>query len=141
MIYKNMDITKIDFKPLIEFARVSDEGFAQLLKVIQPYVMNKATYFLDSEHDAEDVYQMVSLKLYKNLNNIEPEFLASYLKTMVTNVCTDILKTRHKTTEDNEDIYTVSLDELEDYDITNKDGKQNELNNEYKKTNRSGSNK
>lgn len=128
-----MDITKIDFKPILESARVSENGLAELLKVIQPYVINKATYYLGSRHDAEDIYQMVSLKLYNNLNNIRPESFLSYLKTMVTNACTDVLRSRHKTTEDNEEIHTVSLDAFEDYDIADMNSQQIDLTDEYRK--------
>ena len=127
-----MDIAKVDFKPIIEKAKQSEQGLSDLLEVIKPYVLRKANYYLSDDYEAEDVFQVISLRLYNNLDTIDPNRFMSYLKTVVTNACTDVLRKRHKTTEDGHDITTVSLDAFEDWDIADMNDSQIDLTTEYR---------
>ncbi|MBR2824751.1 MAG: sigma-70 family RNA polymerase sigma factor, partial [Solobacterium sp.] len=116
-----MDLTKVDFKPILDSAKSSEDGLAVFLRTIQPYVMNKARYILGSNEAAEDIYQNVSLKLYNNLDHIDSRGFMSYLKRTVTNACNDELRKGHKLTDDGEEVKLVSLDEYEDWDIPAED--------------------
>ena len=126
-----MDITKIDFEPILSEARQSEAGFAKLLSIIQSYILQKARAILSSYEDAEDIYQIVSIRLYNNLNNINPNAFMSYLKTTVTNACNDELRKRHKVTDEGDQINTVSIDAFEDWDIPAEDNRIN-LTDEYR---------
>ena len=112
-----MDITKIDFKPIIEKAKQSEQGLSELLSIIQPYVINKSRSYLKSIEDAQDIYQIICIRLYNNLDTISPDHFMSYLKTSVTNACIDELRKRHKVNDDEEEIKTFSIDAFEDFDI------------------------
>lgn len=127
-----MDITKLDFKPILENARMSEQGFAELLRIIQPYVIYKAKSTLGSAQDAEDVYQMVSLGIYRNFDNINPNAFMSYLKTAVTNTCNDFLRKRHKLTDDGYEINSVEIDAYEDWDIPDTSDSAIDLTAEYR---------
>lgn len=116
-----MDITRIDFNPVLAKAKMSEEGFADLLRIIEPYVMYKAQSLLSSQSDAQDVFQIVSLGIYRNFSNINPDAFMSYLKTAVTNTCRDFLRKRYRTTDEGDEIRFVELDAFQDWDIPAED--------------------
>ena len=127
-----MNTNNIDYKALLEFASKNEDGLKELLNTIEPYVMNKAYYYLGSKQDAEDIFQSVSVKLYENLNSIYPETFKAYLKTITTNACRDVLRKQHKLTDDGYEINTVELDAYQDWDIPS-DDKGIDLTDEYRK--------
>lgn len=111
-----MDISKINFEPILEKARQSDEGFTELAKTIESYVMYSAKSKLSSNEDIKDILQNVLLNLYRNIGNIKAPTFVSYLKTMVINECHNELRKRPK---DIEGEYTsfVELDNYSDWEI------------------------
>ena len=111
-----MDISKINFEPILEKARQSDEGFTELVKTIESYVMYSAKSKLSSNEDIKDILQNVLLNLYRNIGNIKAPTFVSYLKTMVINECHNELRKRPK---DIEGEYTsfVELDNYSDWEI------------------------
>lgn len=116
-----MDITKVDFEKVIKEAKESESGFNNLYCIIQPYVTFKAKTILDSAVDAEDIFQNVSLAIYRNIDNIDPKKFLGYLKTTVTNACNDVLRKKIKTTDDGYEIQTVEIDAYEDYKLPSED--------------------
>ena len=54
-----MDISKIDFEPILEKARQSEDGFTELAKTIESYVMYSAKSKLSSNEDIKDILQNV----------------------------------------------------------------------------------
>ena len=46
-----MDITKVNFEPIIEKAKQSEAGLSELLGTIQSYVINKSRAIVDKIYD------------------------------------------------------------------------------------------
>jgi RNA polymerase sigma-70 factor (ECF subfamily) len=80
-----------------ELARLAREGdedaFRALVERHRRFVVNLAYRFLASRADAEDAAQEVFLKLWRNLGTYrEGVKMTTWLYTMVTNHCLDVLK-------------------------------------------------
>ena len=128
-----MQLDHIDFKTLISNAKQSEDGFAEFLRSIQPYILNKARYLLESDEEAEDIFQNISLKLYRNLDNLNPDYFMRYLKNSVTNACIDVTRKRNVKTEDGYDINLVEIDALENFDIPDENQSGIDLTEEYRR--------
>ena len=128
-----MQLDHIDFNTLISNAKQSEDGFAEFLRSIQPYILNKARYLLESDEEAEDIFQNISLKLYRNLDNLNPNYFMRYLKNSVTNACIDVTRKRNVKTEDGYDINLVEIDALENFDIPDENQSGIDLTEEYRR--------
>jgi RNA polymerase sigma-70 factor (ECF subfamily) len=80
-----------------ELARLAREGdenaFRSLVERHRRFVVNLAYRFLANGADAEDAAQEIFVKLWRNLGTYREEVkLTTWLYTMVTNHCLDVLK-------------------------------------------------
>ena len=123
-------------KELLQKAKEDKGCFDDLIIYIRPYVQSKARYMLSDEQDAEDIFQDVALRIYNNIDKLEKNNFMGWLKTVVTNGCTDIIRKRHKKTEFDTDVEFVHIDGIEDFEVKDEDiNKQPEIqmDNEVKK--------
>ena len=86
---------------LISRARAGDlESFDQIMILHQRRVFRTALRILGNLQDAQDAAQDVFLRLFKYMNRLDPNReLSPWLYRMTVNVCHDIARKRHKTTE------------------------------------------
>ena len=68
--------------------------FTQLLKSNRDRVYSHALYCLRDPEDAQDVTQEAFVKLWHNLENIEPGKAESWLKKVAHNLCIDVIRKR-----------------------------------------------
>ena len=65
-----MNINKIDFEPILAEARKSEEGFANLVKTIDPYILSSAKTKLNFSEDVRDVSHHNCFELFNNLKRL-----------------------------------------------------------------------
>ncbi len=68
--------------------------FHELVEVHQHRVFGFATYYLRSQEEAEDVTQEVLLRLWRNIETVEPEKAGAWLARVTRNACFDCLRSR-----------------------------------------------
>jgi RNA polymerase sigma-70 factor (ECF subfamily) len=68
--------------------------FTQLLQSNRDQVFSHALYCLRDPEDAQDVTQEAFVKLWRNLDNIEPGKAESWLKRVAHNLCIDLIRKR-----------------------------------------------
>lgn len=94
---------------LVRQAREGDEtAFRSLVQRNRRFVINLAFRFLASRADAEDAAQEVFIKLWRKLDAYREEVkVTTWLYTMVTNHCVDVLKSAGR----RRSLRTVTADE------------------------------
>ena len=100
---------------LLQAAKESEEGFEQLLRYLQPKMMRWIRDY--SPEDEEGIFQDISIKIYKNLNNLRPDTLYGWIKTTVDHACIDEWRKRSKRAGIDEDTGLVYVDEYEDWEL------------------------
>ena len=128
-----MQLDHIDFRTLIANAKQSEDGFAQFLRSIQPYILSKARYLLESDQEAEDIFQNVSLRLYRNLDNLNPDYFMLYLKNTVTNACIDVTRKANIKLEDDQPVEMIDIDAYDHFEIPDENYSGIDLTDEYRK--------
>ncbi len=90
------------------------EAFNRLFEIYQSQVVNIAYSMLSDREDAYDAAQEVFVRVYKNIGSFKEESsFNTWLYRIITNVCSDILRKRQKTSK----VISISNMMGEDNDI------------------------
>lgn len=68
--------------------------FHELVEEHQHRVFGFAAYYLRNQEEAEDVTQEVLLRLWRNIERVEPEKAGAWLTRVTRNACFDCLRSR-----------------------------------------------
>ncbi|MCF7805384.1 MAG: sigma-70 family RNA polymerase sigma factor [Candidatus Marinimicrobia bacterium] len=75
-------------------------AFSEIVKQYQSYAYSLAIRLLWNAEDAEDAVQECFLRIWKNFASYDPERkFTTWLYTIVTNICYDMLRRRQRDTE------------------------------------------
>ena len=130
-----MSIWNINTEELLQAAKESEEGFADLLRQLEPWIMYRIRSY--RPEDEEEIFQEISLKIYRNLAELRPETLKGWIKTAVQNACTDEWRKRSRRSGSEEDAVLVYMDAYEDWDMPDEKSMrqaQDAITDEYRRT-------
>lgn len=106
-------VPEIDTQIIHRCRKNDAEAFQSLVKTYQNYTYALAFRLLWNEQDAEDAVQESFLRVWQNIDRFEiGRKFSTWLYTIVTNLCRDMLRQRNRSSEIGVDRREIDVDSI-----------------------------